>query len=83
MRNAIIVSLFMLCAVSSAVARPAPEPEVQVTEKEIKSFEATKVSLPEAIKIAAEKKGMPGSSMAVLTVRLCRLTYKVKTLSGK
>jgi hypothetical protein len=50
----------MLCAVSSAVARPAPEPEVQVTEKEIKSFEATKVSLPEAIKIAAEKRGCQG-----------------------
>lgn len=40
---------------TSAVARPAPELGVQVPEKEMKSFEATKGGLAQAIKFAVKK----------------------------
>ena len=55
MRKTMILSLLILCAATSVFAQRTPEPDVVPTEKELKSFEAAKVSLAEAIKIAAKK----------------------------
>src|SRR3984893_10899359 len=54
-RKTMILSLLILCAATSVFAQRTPEPDVVPTEKELKSFEAAKVSLAEAIKIAAKK----------------------------
>jgi uncharacterized membrane protein YkoI len=51
----IALSLFILCAATSAFAQRTPEPDIVPTDKEIKAFATVKVSLAEAIKIAANR----------------------------
>jgi uncharacterized membrane protein YkoI len=74
-----ILLLLMLCVATSAVAQRAPEPDVVSTEKEIKSFEAVKVSLAEAIKIAAKKHGDAKVVDVSFDSQAGQLAYKVKT----
>jgi uncharacterized membrane protein YkoI len=78
-RQTMILSLFILCAATSALAQRTPEPDLVPTEKEIKSFESTKVSLAEAIKIAAKKHD--GSKVVEVSFdsQASQLAYKVKT----
>ena len=79
MRQTMILSLLILCAATSALAQRTPEPDLVPTEKEIKSFESAKVSLAEAIKIAAKKHD--GSKVVEVSFdsQAGQLAYKVKT----
>ncbi len=79
MRTAKILSLLILCAATSAFAQRAPEHDVVPTEKEIKSFEAAKVSLAEAIKIAANKHKDARVVDVSFDSQAGQLAYKVKT----
>jgi uncharacterized membrane protein YkoI len=74
-----ILLLLILCAATSAVAQRASEPDVVSTEKEIKSFEAVKVSLAEAIKIAAKKHRDARVVDVSFDSQAGQLAYKVKT----
>ena len=74
-----ILSLFILCAAPSAFAQRTPEPDVAPTEKEIKSFETSKVSLAEAIKIAAKKHKDAKVVDVGFDSQAGQLAYKVKT----
>jgi uncharacterized membrane protein YkoI len=74
-----ILLLLILCAATSVVAQRAPEPDVVSTEKEIKSFEAVKVSLAEAIKIAAKKHREAKVVDVSFDSQAGQLAYKVKT----
>ena len=82
MRKTTILSLLILWVATTAFAQRAPEPDAISTEKEIKSFETVKVSLAEAIKIAANKH----RDAKVIDVRFDsqtgQLAYKVKTYQG-
>ena len=55
MRKTIALSLFILCAAAPAFAQRTPEPDIVPTDKEIKAFAIAKISLAEAIKIAANQ----------------------------
>ena len=79
MRKATILSLLVLCAATSAFAQRTPEPDVVPTEKEIKSFEAAKVSLAEAIKIAAKQHKDAKVVDVSFDSQAGQLAYKVKT----
>ena len=79
MRKTRILSLLILCAATSAFAQRAPEPDVASTEKEIKSFESAKVSLAEAIKIAAKKHKDAKVVDVSFNSQAGQLAYKVKT----
>ncbi len=79
MRTAKILSLLILCAASSAFAQRAPEHDVVPTEKEIKSFEAAKVSLAEAIRIAANRHKDARVVDVSFDSQAGQLAYKVKT----
>ena len=79
MRKATILSLLVLCAATSAFAQRTPEPDVVPTEKEIKSFEAAKVSLAEAIKIATKKHKDAKVVDVSFDSQAGQLAYKVKT----
>jgi uncharacterized membrane protein YkoI len=79
MRNITSFLLFILCATTSAFAQRAPEPDVVSTEKEIKSFEAVKVSLAEAIKVAANKHRDAKVVDVSFDSQAGQLAYKVKT----
>ncbi|MEA2862110.1 MAG: hypothetical protein QOC84_66 [Bradyrhizobium sp.] len=74
-----ILLLLILCTATSASAQRAPEPDVQVTEKEIKSFENAKVSLAEAIRIAAKKHRDAKVVDVSFDNQGGQLAYKVKT----
>ncbi|HEV7635203.1 MAG TPA: PepSY domain-containing protein [Bradyrhizobium sp.] len=74
-----ILLLLILCTVTSALAQRAPEPDVQVTEKEIKSFETAKVSVAEAIRIAAKKYRDAKVVDVSFDNQGGQLAYKVKT----
>jgi uncharacterized membrane protein YkoI len=50
-----IVALLSMCAVTFAFAQQITEPDLVPSEKEIKSFEKAKLSLAEAIAVAAKK----------------------------
>jgi uncharacterized membrane protein YkoI len=78
-RKTMILSLLILCAATSALAQRTPEPDVVPTEKEIKSFEAAKVSLAEAIKIAAKKHNEAKVVDVSFDSQAGQLAYKVKT----
>jgi len=78
-RTAKILSLLILCAASSAFAQRAPEHDVVPTEKEIKSFEAAKVSLAEAIRIAANRHKDARVVDVSFDSQAGQLAYKVKT----
>jgi uncharacterized membrane protein YkoI len=71
--------LFILCAATPAFAQRTPEPDVVPTEKEIKSFEAAKVSLAEAIKLAATKHRDAKVVDVSFDSQAGQLAYKVKT----
>src|ERR1700738_3714157 len=74
-----MLSFSILCAATSAFAQRAPEPDVIPTEKEIKSFEAAKVSLAEAIKIAAKHHRDAKVVDVSFDSQAGQLSYKVKT----
>jgi uncharacterized membrane protein YkoI len=78
-RKATILSLLVLCAATSAFAQRTPEPDVVPTEKEVKSFEAAKVSLAEAIKIAAKQHKDAKVVDVSFDSQAGQLAYKVKT----
>jgi uncharacterized membrane protein YkoI len=71
--------LVILCAATPAFAQRTPEPDVVPTEKEIKSFEAVKVSLAEAIKLAATKHRDAKVVDVSFDSQAGQLAYKVKT----
>jgi uncharacterized membrane protein YkoI len=71
--------LLILCVASSALAQRAPEPDVSPTEKEVKSFETVKVSLAEAIKVAAKKHKDAKVVDVSFDSQAGQLAYKVKT----
>jgi uncharacterized membrane protein YkoI len=71
--------LLMLCAAMPAFAQRTPEPDVVPTEKEIKSFAAVKVSLAEAIRLAAKKHGDAKVVEVSFDSQAGQLAYKVKT----
>jgi uncharacterized membrane protein YkoI len=79
MKILLLVILCALCAAPSAFAQRAPEPDVVASEKEIKSFEAAKVSLAEAIKIAAKKHRDAKVVDVSFDSQAGQLAYKVKT----
>jgi uncharacterized membrane protein YkoI len=79
LRKTMMLSLLILCAATSAFAQRAPEPDVLPTEKEIKSFEAAKVSLAEAIKIAAKQHKDAKVVDVSFDSQAGQLAYKVKT----
>jgi uncharacterized membrane protein YkoI len=78
-RKTMILSLLILCAATSAFAQRTPEPDLLPTEKEIKSFEAAKVSLAEAIKIAAKKHDDAKVVDVSFDSQAGQLAYKIKT----
>jgi uncharacterized membrane protein YkoI len=71
--------LVILCAATPAFAQRTPKPDVVPTEKEIKSFEAAKVSLAEAIKLAATKHRDAKVVDVSFDSQAGQLAYKVKT----
>ena len=71
--------LLILFAVAPAVAQRAPEPDVLPTAKEIESFEKAKVSLAEAIRIAAKKHKDAKVVDVSFDSQAGQLAYKVKT----
>ena len=79
MRKATILSLLFLCAATSALAQRAPEPDVVSSEKEIKAFETAKVSVAEAIRIAAKKHRDAKVVDVSFDSQAGQLAYKVKT----
>ena len=80
MRKTIVVlSLLVLCAVAPALAQRTPEPDVVPTEKEINSFGKAKVSLAEAIRIAAKKHKDAKVVDVSFDSQAGQLAYKVKT----
>src|SRR6202022_1255915 len=79
MRHTTSFLLFILCAATSAFAQRAPEPDVLATEKEIKSFETVKVSLAEAIKVAANKHKDAKVVDVSFDSQAGQLAYKEKT----
>jgi uncharacterized membrane protein YkoI len=78
-RKTRILSLLILCTVAPAFAQRAPEPDVLPTEKVIKSFEKAKVSLAEAISIAAKKHKDAKVVDVSFDSEAGQLAYKVKT----
>jgi uncharacterized membrane protein YkoI len=74
-----ILALFILCAAASAFAQRAPEPDLIPTEKEIKAFETVKVSLAEAIRIAANRHKDAKVVEVSFDGQAGQLAYKVKT----
>jgi uncharacterized membrane protein YkoI len=74
-----ILSLLILFAATSAFAQRAPEPDLSSTDKEIKSFESAKVSLAEAITVAAKKHRDAKVVDVSFDSQAGQLGYKVKT----
>jgi uncharacterized membrane protein YkoI len=74
-----ILSLLILCAATSALAQRAPEPDVLSSEKEIRSFEKAKISLAEAITLAAKKHKDAKVVDVSFDSQGGQLGYKVKT----
>jgi uncharacterized membrane protein YkoI len=78
-RETKILSLLILFAATSAFAQRAPEPDLSSTDKEIKSFESAKVSLAEAITVAAKKHRDAKVVDVSFDSQAGQLGYKVKT----
>jgi len=78
-KTIVVLSLLVLCAVAPALAQRTPEPDVVPTEKEINSFEKAKVSLAEAIRIAAKKHKDAKVVDVSFDSQAGQLAYKVKT----
>jgi uncharacterized membrane protein YkoI len=81
-RKTTILSFLILCAATTAFAQRASEPDALPIEKEIKSFETVKVSLAEAIKIAANKHRNAKVIDVSFDSLAGQLAYKVKTYQG-
>jgi uncharacterized membrane protein YkoI len=81
LRKTKILSLLILFvfAATSVFAQRAPEPDLLPTDKEIKAFEATKVSLAEAIKVAAKQHRDAKVVDVSFDSQAGQLAYKVKT----
>ncbi|MDB5640355.1 MAG: hypothetical protein JWP51_5263 [Bradyrhizobium sp.] len=79
MRETKILSLLILFAATSAFAQRAPEPDLSSTDKEIKSFESAKVSLAEAITVAAKRHRDAKVVEVSFDSQAGQLGYKVKT----
>jgi uncharacterized membrane protein YkoI len=78
-RKTTILSLVILCASASAFAQRAPEPDLISTDKETKAFETVKVSLAEAIRVAANKHKDAKVVDVSFDSQAGQLAYKVKT----
>jgi uncharacterized membrane protein YkoI len=74
-----ILSLLILFAATSAFAQRAPEPDLSPTDKEIKAFESAKVSLAEAITVAAKRHRDAKVVEVSFDSQAGQLGYKVKT----
>jgi uncharacterized membrane protein YkoI len=74
-----IVALLSMCAVTFAFAQRTTEPDVVPSEKEIKSFEKAKLSLAEAIAVAAKKHKNAKVVDVSFDNQGDQLAYKVKT----
>jgi uncharacterized membrane protein YkoI len=74
-----ILALLIACAAAAALAERAPEPDYSPTEKEIRAFEKAKISLVEAITIAAKKHGNAKVVDVSFDSQRDQLAYKVKT----
>ena len=79
MFKATIFLLAALCAATPALAQGAPEPDVAPTEKALKAFEKAKVSLAEAIEIAAKQHRDAKVVDVSFDGESDQLTYKVTT----
>jgi uncharacterized membrane protein YkoI len=73
-----IVALLSMCAVTYAFAQRTTEPDVVPSEKEIKSFEKAKLSLAEAIAVAAKHENAKVVDVS-FDSQGGQLAYKVKT----
>ena len=79
MRKTRILSFLIVCAVAPAFAQRTPEPDVVPTEKVIQSFEKAKITLAEAIRIAAKKHKDAKVVDVSFDSQAGQLAYKVKT----
>ena len=79
MRKTRILSFLIVCAVAPAFAQRTPEPDVVPTEKVIQSFEKAKITLAEAIRIAAKKHKDAKVVDIGFDSQAGQLAYKVKT----
>lgn len=82
MIKAITLVVLALIATPSAFAQRAAEPDVVPGEKEIRAFEKTKISLAQAIKIAAQKHKDARVVDVSFNSQTDQLAYKVKTYQG-
>ena len=82
LRKTKILALLVLCAATPALAQDAPERDALPTEKEIKAFETVKVSLAEAIRIAAKQHKDAKVVDVSFDSQGGQLAYKVKTYQG-
>jgi uncharacterized membrane protein YkoI len=73
------VALLSMCAVTFAFAQRTPESDLVPSEKEIKSFEKAKLSLAEAIAVAAKKHKDAKVVDVSFDSQGDQLAYKVKT----
>lgn len=78
-RKTRILSFLIVCGVAPALAQRTPEPDVVPTEKVIQSFEKTKITLAEAIGIAAKKHKDAKVVDISFDDQAGQLAYKVKT----
>ena len=79
MRKTGILSFLILCAVAPAFAQRVSEPDVLPTEKVIQSFEKAKITLAEAIRIAAKKHKDAKVVDVSFDSQAGQLAYKVRT----
>ena len=79
MRKTRILSFLIVCAVAPAFAQRTPEPDVVPTENVIQSFEKAKITLAEAIRIAAKKHKDAKVVDVSFDSQAGQLAYKVKT----
>ncbi|WP_426527218.1 PepSY domain-containing protein [Bradyrhizobium sp. McL0615] len=79
MLKTITLSILISCVIAPALAQRAPEPDVLPTATVIQSFEKAKVSLAEAIKIAAKKHKDAKVVDVSFDSQAGQLAYKVKT----
>ena len=79
MRKTRILSFLIVCAVAPAFAQRTPEPDVVPTEKVMQSFEKAKITLAEAIRIAAKKHKDAKVVDVSFDSQAGQLAYKVKT----
>ena len=77
-----ILFLLALIAAPSAFAQRVAEPDVIPGQKEIRAFEKTKISLAQAIKIAAQKHKDARVVDVSFDGQSDQLAYKVKTYQG-